>query len=46
MRTVWENSSHDKGKVKSLPFIFISESVISKKEPFSLSRFGLMLKGL
>ena len=44
---VWENSSHDKGKVKNLPFIFYTlEFVISKKEPFNLSRFGLMLKGL
>lgn len=43
---VWENSSHDKGKVENLPFIFILEFVISKKEPFNLSRFGLMLKGL
>ena len=43
---VWENSSHDKGKVFDLPFIFYIGICNFKKEPFNLSRFGLMLKGL
>ena len=35
-----------KGRSKTFPLFFILEFVISKKEPFNLSRFGLMLKGL